>query len=86
MNITTVDVKKMKTDTLSVECVWKSQDVGPFVRPAFIQDAKKRKKDIQVGIVKDVMTKKGSFSELFVSDDRIQKFFDPKRTTNKYVF
>ena len=56
------------------------------MRPAFIQDAKKRKKDIQVGIVKDVMTKKGSFSELFVSDDRIQKFFDPKRTTNKYVF
>ena len=34
------------------------------MRPAFIQDAKKRKKYIQVGIVKDVMTKKGSFSEL----------------------
>ena len=48
------------------------------MRPAFIQDAKKRKKDIQVGIVKDVMTKKGSFSELFVSGDRIQNFLTQK--------
>ena len=50
MNITTVDGKKMKTDTLSVECVWKSQDVGSFVRPAFIQDAKKRKKIFKLGL------------------------------------
>ena len=42
-----------------MECIWRSEDVGPFVRPAFVQDAKNRKKDIQVArIVKDVMTKK----------------------------
>ena len=49
----------MKTDTLSVKCVWKRKDVEPFVRPAFVQDVKKRKKIIQVArIVKDVMTRK----------------------------
>ena len=44
----------------------------------FYTRCKKEKKNIQVGIVKDVMTKKGSFSELFVSGDRIQNFLTQK--------
>ena len=34
----------MDTDSLSVKFVWKSQDVVKFLRPAFVQDMKKRKK------------------------------------------
>ena len=66
VNIMIADSKKMKTNTLSVECVWKSLDVGLFVRPAFAQDVKKKRKDIQVvRIVKDVLTKKGLFPRVF---------------------
>ena len=45
MNITIADGKKMKADTMSVEFVWKGYDVGLFVRPAFAQDVKKKRKD-----------------------------------------
>ena len=44
----------------------------------FYTRCEKEKKNIQVGIAKDVMTKKGSFSELFVSGDRIQNFLTQK--------
>ena len=38
----------MKTNTLSLEFVKKSWDVKPFLRSAFVQDVKRRKKYIQV--------------------------------------
>ena len=47
MNITIADGKKMKTDAMSVECVGKCYDVGLFVRPDFVQDVKKNRKDTQ---------------------------------------
>ena len=69
--------KKKKTDTLSVECVWKSEDVGPFVRPDFVQGLKKRKKDIQVvRIVKNIMTKKIYFLCLLIG---YEKCFDKNK-------
>ena len=46
------------------------------MRSAFVQDAKKQKRGIQVvRIVKDVMTKKDFFPGFFMSGDQIQKFF-----------
>lgn len=48
MSITIAGGKKMRMDTLFVECVGKSWDVKPFVRSAFVQDVEKRKKNIQV--------------------------------------
>ena len=57
------------------------------MRSAFVQDAKKQKRDIQVvRIVKDVMTKKDFFPGFFMSGDQMQKNFDQKRTTNRGVF
>ena len=46
MSSTIADGKKMKIDTLFVECVEKSWDVQPFVKSVFVKHLKRKKKDI----------------------------------------
>ena len=54
------------------------------MRPAFVQDGKKRKKDIQVArIVKDVVTKKISFLCLLTG---YEKFFHQKELQTNDIF
>ena len=43
MNITIVDGKNMKTDTLLVKCVEKSCNVKPFVTSTIVEDVKRKR-------------------------------------------